>query len=69
MPTRKRKLGTVQEDVEKPIEAVGRQKVTVPPQNSVAAVVGQAQSNEAFHTKYIKELQQIYKKVIAYLFV
>lgn len=63
MTSRKRKLGKVQEDVENPAEVVGRQKVAVPKQNSVAAVVGQAQSNEAFHTKYIKELQQIYKKV------
>lgn len=63
MSTRKRKLGKVQEDVEKPIEVAGTHKVAVPKQNPVAAVVGQAQSNEAFHTKYIKELQQIYKKV------
>lgn len=63
MPTRKRKLGNVQKDVEKPIESVGTQKIAVPKQNSVATVVGQAQSSEAFHTKYIKELQQIYKKV------
>lgn len=31
--------------------------------NPVAAVVKSAQSNEAFHTKYVKELQQSYLQV------
>lgn len=31
--------------------------------NLVQAVVQNAQANEAFHTKYIKELKQIYTQV------
>lgn len=64
---RKRKLRSVHvEDVESPIEAIGTtERVAVPQENAVAAVVGEAQSNEAFHPKYLKELHKIYKKVSA----
>lgn len=71
MPPAKRKVATKastkQSSSAQPAATTRNEVPKRPKLNPVAKVVGSAQSNEAFHIKYIKELQQSYLQVFIVL--